>query len=77
MTNAPVRGIPNQRLIFRWQQRKGKCYNPQGLCVRCGCPTASKHDQHCQACLTLFRYQGEDEADYQDTIDSVRGDWHP
>ncbi len=80
MNEPNPRSFPTPGFFFLkhrawWRYRKRKFYNPIGLCQRCGRPS-SPHQKYCLACISLFRWQGLEALDYQDTLASIRSDWH-
>ncbi len=62
------------RLVYRWQARKTKFYNPFGFCQNCQKPV-SKHQLNCHGCLEDARWLKQQEQDYHDTLASIRADW--
>lgn len=80
MNEPDARSFPAPGFFFFqrqawWHCRKRKFYNPAGICTRCGQP-ASPHQKYCPACISLFRWQGLDSLDYQETLADIRSDWH-
>jgi predicted amidophosphoribosyltransferase len=66
--------VPN-RYYRHWLKRKSKYYNPQGTCQICPKPVP-KHEKVCYSCIQEIRWWAEEEKSYQDTINSIRADWH-
>ena len=61
--------------VDRWQARKTKFYNPQGVCQVCQKPV-SKHQLTCHGCLEDASWLTQQEQDYHDTLASIRADWY-
>ena len=64
-----------QSKVYRWQARKTKFYNPQGVCRMCQKPV-TKHQLICYTCVEEARWLAKEEDDYRDTLASIRADWY-
>lgn len=62
--------------LFRWKIRRTKFYNPNRKCRKCH-GQISPQTHYCNRCLDRIRYEGEDQADYQETIQSVLASSYP
>lgn len=73
--SLPAPGFLGRQRKSWWQKRKRKFYNPPGKCIRCG-QQSTPHLKYCPTCISLFRWQGADSMDYNETLADIRSDWH-